>query len=290
MQTVALSWQHSGELAAVLAVTGGAMGLAPARRVQAVGAFVRETAVIALLYGLWRLAGELSVAGTHDAITRAQWIERVEHDVFLPSEASVQHLVLGHPLVVQGINLYYATMHFPMMFVFLIWLFVRHRDRYRPVRSVLALTTLACLLIQLIPVAPPRMLPGIVDTGLLYNQSVYNNSGFDPDQLSAMPSVHVAWAVLVGYYTWRIGNGRWRYLGVAHGVATVFVVVATGNHWWLDGIVGVGVLAACAWLVIGVRAAWHAVRATRRAAGCDDDSDVAEGFRRGADRTQDAVT
>ena len=138
VQTVSLSWQHSGELAAVLAAAGGAMALAKDRRVRAVGAFVRETAVIAVLYGLWQLAGELSVDRHPDALTRARWIERVEHDVLLPTEASVQHLVIGHPLVVQGINLYYAAMHFPMMFVFLIWLFVRHRDRYRPVRTVLA--------------------------------------------------------------------------------------------------------------------------------------------------------
>ena len=272
MQTVSLSWQHSGELAAVLAAAGGAMALAKDRRVRAVGAFVRETAVIAVLYGLWQLAGELSVAGTSDALTRARWIERVEHDALLPTEASIQHLVIGHPLVVQGINLYYAAMHFPMMFVFLIWLFVRHRDRYRPVRTVLAWTTLCCLLIQLIPVAPPRMIPGIgiVDTGLRYNQSVYNNSGFDADQLSAMPSVHVAWAVLVGYYTWRIGIGRWRYLGVAHAVITIFVVVATGNHWWLDGIVGVTVLAACAWAVFGGRTAWQALRRPKELAAAGD--------------------
>ena len=64
-------------------------------------------------------------------------------------------------------------------------------------RTVLAWTTLCCLLIQLIPVAPPRMIPGIgiVDTGLRYNQSVYSH-GLPIDQLSAMPSVHVAWAVL----------------------------------------------------------------------------------------------
>ena len=27
--------------------------------------------------------------------------------------------------------------------------------------------------------------------------------------------------------------------------------MATGNHWWLDGIVGVTVLAICAWAVFG---------------------------------------
>jgi hypothetical protein len=140
--------------------------------------------------------------------------------------------------------------------VFLIWLFVRHREQYRPVRQVMAWTTLGCLLVQLLPVAPPRMLPGIVDTGLLYNQSVYSN-GLPIDQLSAMPSMHVAWAVLVGYYAWRISPSRWRYLGPVHAVITVFVVVATGNHWWLDGVVAVAILSICAWGVFGVRTAWH---------------------------------
>lgn len=265
MQTVSLTWQHSGEVAAVLAATGGAMALSKDRRVRFVGAFTREAAMIGLLYGLWRLAGTLSVLGTEGAYHRAHWIERVERDLVLPSEHSVQHLILGHPLFVQAANLYYAAMHFPMMFVFLIWLFVRHRDRYRPVRTVLAWTTLCCLAIQLTPVAPPRLLPGVVvDTGLLYNQSVYSN-GFAADQLSAMPSVHVAWAVIVGYYTWRISTSRWRYLGPAHAVATVFVVVATGNHWWLDGIVGVAVLAVCAWGVFGIRTTWHATLVRWRA-------------------------
>ena len=35
------------------------------------------------------------------------------------------------------------------------------------------------------------------------------------------------------------------------------VVVVTGNHWWLDGIVAVAVLATCAWGVYGVRPSWR---------------------------------
>jgi hypothetical protein len=123
----------------------------------------------------------------------------------------------------------------------------------------MAWTTLGCLLIQLMPVAPPRMTPGIVDTGLRYGESVYSN-GFAFDQMAAMPSVHVAWAVLVGWYVWRISPSRWRFVGPLHSALTIFVVVATGNHWWMDGIVAVGVLVACAWGVFGVRTGWHALR------------------------------
>lgn len=263
MQTVGLSWEHSWETAGVLVAVGGAMALSRHHKIRAVGAFARETAVIGFLYGLWHLAGQISVTGTSGAFQRARWIERVEGDLPLPSERTVQHAVLSHDLLVQGANLYYATMHVSMMLVFLIWLFIRHRDRYRPVRQVMAWTTLGCLLVQLLPVAPPRMMPGIVDTGRLYNQSVYSH-GLPIDQLSAMPSMHVAWAAVVGYYTWRISSSRWRYLGPAHAVITVFVVVATGNHWWLDGIVAVTILSICAWSVYGVRLAWRTVLTRRR--------------------------
>jgi hypothetical protein len=264
VQTVSLSWQHSGELAAALAAVGVAMAASPNHRVRSAGAFLREAAMIGLLYGLWSLAGTVSGFGIKGAYARARWIERFEHTIHLPSERSVQQLILGHPLIVQAANLYYATMHFPMMFVFLIWLFLRHRDRYKPVRTVLAWTTLLCLVVQLWPIAPPRMLPGIVDTGLVYHQSVYQN-GYAVDQLSTMPSVHVAWAVLVGFYTWQISTSRWRVIGPAHSVMTIFVVVATGNHWWLDGIVAVAILIVCAWSVFGVRTAWHAALARLRA-------------------------
>jgi hypothetical protein len=264
VQTVGLTWQHSFEVAAVLTVGGGALALTRNRATRAVGAFARETAVIGVLYGLWQLAGQISGASRDGAYQRARWIEHVERYLPLPSERSVQHLILGHRLVMEAANLYYAAMHMTVMLGFLIWLFVRHRDRYRPVRQVMAWTTLGCLLVQLVPVAPPRMMPGFVDTARVTNESVYSH-GLPIDQLSAMPSVHVAWAVFVGYYTWRVGAGRWRWLGPAHATVMVLVVVATANHWWLDGIVAVAILAICAWGVHGVRHTWHAAVARYRA-------------------------
>ncbi len=274
VHTVGLTWRHAFEAGAVLAVVGAAMATAKDRRIRAAGAFVREAAVIGALYGLWQLAGEISVTGWQGAFGRARWIERFERAVHLPSEHGVQHLFLGHHALVNLANLYYASMHLSMMFVFLFWLFARHRDEYRPVRQVLAWTTLGCLLVQLLPVAPPRMLPGIVDTALLYGQSVYSN-GLPIDQLSAMPSLHVGWAVLVGYYTWRISPSRWRYIGPLHAVLTILFVVVTGNHWWLDGIVAIAILCVAAWSVYGVRRLWRAMteRRRRRPAGDPEDAD-----------------
>jgi len=253
---LALPWEGAIGVGAVAGALGAGLALAARPRAKAVGAFLREAAMLLVLYGLWQLAGRVALTGNSGALDRAAWIQDFDRHLPLPSEAGMQHLVLGYPVVVQAANLYYAGVHFPATIAFLIWLFVRHRGEYRPVRWVLVVTTLVCLLIQFMPVAPPRMMPGMVDTGLLYGQSVYG-AGLAADELSAMPSVHMAWALLVGCYVWRIARGRWRYLGPVHAVLTAIVVVVTGNHWWLDCLAAAVVLIGSAWLVTGARIGWR---------------------------------
>ena len=78
---------------------------------------------------------------------------------------------------------------------------------------------------------------GFVDTALLYGQSVYGPFGSGiADQLSALPSVHVGWALLIAFVVITVSTSRWRWLIVAHPVVTILVVVATANHFWADGI------------------------------------------------------
>jgi uncharacterized membrane protein len=73
---------------------------------------------------------------------------------------------------------------------------------------------------------------------VLYHQSVYQNrAGFNADQLSAMPSVHVGWAILVAIMVITAARSRWRWLALLYPVATTLAVVVTANHYWLDGIV-----------------------------------------------------
>jgi hypothetical protein len=259
VHNVALTWQQATALAGALLVAALCLYQGAVPRLRGLGPFAREAGVIAGLYALWQLAGSLSVLGTTGAFQRAGWIERTERRWGLPSEASVQGLVSGHPIIVQASNIYYATMHFGALFAFLAWLFVRHRDAYPSIRLTLALSTLVCLLVQLIPVAPPRLLPGYIDTAQQYGQSVYT-LGLAPDELSAMPSVHVAWAVLIGWAVVRVSASKWRWVSVAHPVLTIFVITATANHFWLDGVVAIALLAACVW---GQRAGARVVRAWR---------------------------
>jgi PAP2 superfamily len=135
----------------------------------------------------------------------------------------------------------------------LVWLFARHRPRYPPVRNVLVLVTGASLLIQLLPIAPPRLVPGLglVDTGHLIGPSVYP-SAVAPglDQLSAMPSLHVGWAIIVAGAVVYALRSPWRWLAVLYPAGTAWVVVVTGNHYWADGIVAAGL---CGLALLAVR-------------------------------------
>jgi hypothetical protein len=250
MVNLQLDWQQAAGLAAALLAGRVASGRSP--RTARLAPYLQEAALVVGLYALWQLAASVSVLGTEGAFARARWIERFQHTLRLPSERTLQHIVLGHPLLTQACNLYYASMHFGVLLGFLLWLFVRHRRDYPLVRTILVVLTTACLVIQLIPVAPPRLLPGLgyVDTAARYGQSVYNVSGVTVDSLSAMPSVHVGWALLIAWAVIRISPSRHRWWILLHPALTVFVVVATANHFWLDGIVaGVLLLAS----IVGVK-------------------------------------
>jgi PAP2 superfamily len=257
VHTVALTWAQAALLAGLLLGLG--MSLRVHARTARLAPFAVESAFIAGLYALWQLVGSLALDAS-GAYQRAAWIVRVERDSHLPSEVRVQHLISGHPLLTELCNIYYATMHFAALFALLLWLFIWHRARYPSVRATVILLTAACLVIQFVPVAPPRLLHsyGFVDTAQEYGQSVYAAFGSGADQLSAMPSVHVGWAMLVAFAAVTISRSRWRWLVTLHPLLTIFVVAATANHFWLDGIVAIALL----WLAIAAQRASRTLRTT----------------------------
>lgn len=269
-----LPWNYAAGLAIASLVAGAGLIRRPGDRSRAVGAFLREAGIVVGLYAVWQLVRTLTLTSTAGAKDRAEWIRRFEATLHLPSEAAVQHSILWSPDLIRAANLYYATVHFPATIALLVWLYLRRRDRYGEARWALGVITLICLAIQFMPVAPPRLMPGFVDTGTQYGQSVYG-AGWGAAQLSAMPSVHVAWALAVGWYVWRMGSRRWRWIGPLHAVVTTVVVVVTANHWWLDVIIAAAITAAVMAVVARWRRAWRSSRvpaATSAAVGPVGDS------------------
>jgi diacylglycerol O-acyltransferase len=113
------------------------------------------------------------------------------------------------------------------------------------------------------------MLPGFIDVvekvgGL---GSWHNTLISHADQLAAMPSMHLAWAVWCSIVLWRLaGKSTWRWgalaVGVAYPLATAWVVLGTANHYLMDVLAG----AACtAVSLVIVELAWpRALRVYRR--------------------------
>ena len=259
MSLITLHSQQAGQIAVLAAVSGLSLraGLAlragqgqPVRRrwPSVLATALLETAVVMALFTFWQIAGGWALTRVAGAFQRAHWILAAEHRMGLPSELTVQQVVLGHDTLIRLINLFYLYVHINSIVIFLVWMFVRHRAQYRWARNTIVLLTGSCLLVQMVPVAPPRMLTdaGFVDLALQYGQSVYGAFGSGvADQLSALPSVHVAWSLLIAFFVLQVSTSRWRWLILLHPVLTIFVVVATANHYWLDGL-SAGVLLAVA--------------------------------------------
>ena len=260
-----LGWRIAllGALALLLA-SGLLLLLKPTGpRGRVAAAAVRESGIVLALFAFWQLAGTLAHHSAEGAVRRGQQIVDVESALHIGTEHATQNLILGHSLVTQACNAFYVYGHFNGLILFLAWIFVYHRSSYPSVRMSVVLLTAGCFVVHLVTVAPPRLLPGagFVDTAAQYGQSVYGPTTLEvADQLSAFPSVHVGWAALVAWWMWRVSPWRWGWLGVAHLVTTSFVVVATANHFWLDGLAAIAILAVALLLQATVPAL---VRASR---------------------------
>ena len=263
-----LPWQPAMVGAVLAAAFGLGARRATPRRLAFAARFSQELALVLVLYAIWQILGSLGTIREADGFTNGRRIYDLERTLHIANEGAIESWLLPHPVWVQLCNGYYAIVHAPALITFLIWLFVRHRDHYPNIRNTVALVTGVCLCMHFVPVAPPRLYPelGFVDTAKLYDQSVYGTIGHGlSDQMSAMPSIHVAWALIVGIGTIAIGKSRWRWLVLVHVALTLVAVVATANHWWLDGIVAamiVAVVLACQRLVAAAGQLWR-VRRTR---------------------------
>ncbi|UYM04065.1 phosphatase PAP2 family protein [Solicola gregarius] len=206
------------------------------------------------LFAIYNLGRILAAQNVRTAFDNAASVWSVERLLRLPDEHAIQaHLLQVWPTGVDFANGYYAVAHFPVTIGFLVWMLWRRPAYYTWVRRSLVLLTGAALVGHLLyPLAPPRMLPrlGMVDTGQLFGFSVYSGSPHTgvANQFAAMPSLHVAWAVLVAVGIVVSTRTRWRWLAVLHPGVTLFVVVVTANHYWLDGLVGVALLVVAMWL------------------------------------------
>ncbi len=201
------------------------------------------------------------------ALLNAHHVIRLERFAGLYHEQRVQTLFLNLPWLVRGLDSFWAIAHFLVTAAVVVWLIRWHPDRYRPLRTALALATaIGLLCFAIFPTLPPRLLPdsyGFVDTWL----KVGGIGAKKPprierisDPFAAMPSLHMAWAVWCSAAVYPAMKRRvTKVVAIGYPVVTLVAVVATGNHFLFDTIAGV--LVALLTLLIASRVGHRRSRA-----------------------------
>lgn len=230
----------------------------------------REAIYVVAFYGVYSVIRNLfgsAAVGAEHAFHNAERVIDVERALGSFHEETLQEWFLGWRPFIQFWNLFYGTFHFAVTTFCIVWLFRRFPERYVRYRTALAATTaLALVGFATFPLMPPRLLPhsfGFVDTLKDFGGLWSFDSGAMQkvsNQYAAMPSLHFAWS------TWcaivlvpTLRRPGLKTLAAMYPVLTLFAIMVTGNHYWIDAAGGALILAV-GW-VIG---SWWAARSGTR--------------------------
>jgi hypothetical protein len=205
--------------------------------------------------------GGIPLQAFHDA----EHVIRLERFVGLYHEESLQDLFLPYHAFIQFWNTWYGTVHFIVTLAVFILLFWKRPAVFPVWRNSLAIMTgLAILGFALFPLMPPRLLDKPCDDygGACIPSQLRDDNGsfgytdtlseyggpwsFDSDkmadisnQYAAMPSMHIGWSMWCAVAVWPLLRRRWqRALVFLYPLATLFCIIVTANHYWLDGLGG----------------------------------------------------
>ncbi|RKN47207.1 phosphatase PAP2 family protein [Streptomyces hoynatensis] len=187
----------------------------------------------------------------HTAERHGHQVLDVQEFLHVDIEHWLNHTVAKSAALADAMDFYYATFHFVVPLSLLGWLLVRHPADYRQARAWLGCTTLFGLVgFWLYPLAPPRLMPGLGFIDTANGPQDLNDPRFGAltgitNPYAAMPSLHVGWALWCALTLWRVAPYAWlRLAGFAYPVLTAAVVMGTANHYLLDAVGGVAVVAA----------------------------------------------
>jgi hypothetical protein len=237
-----------------------------------------ELSLLAVVYVAYSAGRLLARGDVGTAVDNGLAILRAEKALFIDAETPLNRLFTEHPAIGIPADFVYATLHYLVTPVILVWLFRRRPLQYRAARAWLMTSTLLGLVgFTLMPTCPPRLLDaahGFVDTMAQYSSygwwggeaSAPRGLGSFTNQYAAMPSLHVGWALWCGVMLWQYGRrtALFRTLAVAYPLITVIVVMGTANHYFLDAVGGAAVMGAGALLT---RPALRLVDSVRAALG-----------------------
>jgi hypothetical protein len=196
----------------------------------------------------------------------AEDVIRLERVIGLYHEESIQDFFLPWRHFIQFWNVWYGTAHFFVTIVVFALLFWKRPGVFPQWRNSLAfMTAMAIVGFALFPLMPPRLLDepcddfggACIESGLRgdeggtfgYVDTLAEYGGpwsFDSEtmkqvsiQYAAMPSMHIGWSTWCAVAMWPLLRRRWqRVLVLAYPLVTLFCIIVTANHYWIDGVGG----------------------------------------------------
>jgi len=222
------------------------------------GDFWLQFAIFWAFYLSYEGTRGVSDGARDEAFANANRVIDAERALGIFWELDVQHWALARPWVLDVANITYFHAHFAVTTCFMFWLYLRRNHYYYFVRNIV-FSAMAVALIGyvLFPTAPPRMLTdlGFIDT-LEKTADVNFNTGavsLLSNPFAAVPSVHTCFSLIIGASCFfLVRRPGVRLLWLLYPCLIVFSIVATGNHFWLDAILGAvlaGVALGVAWMI-----------------------------------------
>lgn len=230
--------------------------------VLVIGVFYAAYGFVRNEFGSGHVAPSKALANAIDVID-------IERAMGLYVEPAIQRAFIDHVGFIQFWNLFYGLFHFLVTFGVLIWLYLRRPGQYRFWRTAgLACTGLALVGFATFPLMPPRLLAScdsayggcvtaanaagtpaldagdadyvdtVIEMGGLWSFESEGMEDFS-NQYAAMPSLHVGWALWSALALLATVRSRMaRFLAASYPILTMFAIVVTANHYWIDGVGG----------------------------------------------------
>ncbi len=204
---------------------------------------LRQLMLFAGAYYAYRLVRGLVDGQAPLAFENARTLVDAERSVGLFFEPGLQSWAQGQTWILDVANFMYVNSHFVITTTFLIWLYIMRNSSFYYVRNMFMIAMFLALVGYVVyPTAPPRFMPewGFTDTVASFVGDKTDQAAnvlYNP--FAAVPSMHVAFALMIGVPASRIVTRRpLKVLWLAYPVLVSFVVVVTANHFWLDAALG----------------------------------------------------
>ncbi|HEY4684801.1 MAG TPA: phosphatase PAP2 family protein [Dehalococcoidia bacterium] len=202
---------------------------------------LQEVLIVGLGYLVYSQVRGLAADRVVDAFENGRRVVELEKSLGIFDELAVQAFFLPHDIAIGAFNIIYFYGLFPLLLPTAIWLFFRRPHVYTLARNAfLASGFIAVAFYLALPTAPPRLLGmGFIDTlGRSLTPSYSSIPGVNP--FAAVPSMHVGWNFLIAIALYlALAGGRGRSVVLLLPLAMFTATVATGNHYFVDGLLGI---------------------------------------------------